>query len=127
MADDRARGGGGNGGSDDEKRTRLGRLGEQLTGLLDPEAALRKGQDLVTGITQASKEELMRIVSSEMRSFLDKMDAVDLLQQVIAGLTVDVQMQIKFSRGADGVAQPKITRQDTQIRARDEEDDDDEG
>ncbi len=127
MADDQqGRGGRGGSSSDDEKRTRFGRLGEQLTGLLDPEAALRKGQDLVTGITQASKEELMRIVSSEMRSFLDKMDAVDLLQQVIAGLTVDVHMQIKFSRDASGVAQPKITKQDTQIRTRDREDDEDE-
>lgn len=108
----------GRGRNEDEKRTRLGRLGESLTGLLDPEAALRKGQDLVTGVTQATKEELMRIVSSEMRSFLDKMDAVDLLQQVIAGLQVDVQMQIKFSRSADGLVQPKITKQDTQLRTR---------
>ncbi|MBX7084559.1 MAG: hypothetical protein K1X88_35465 [Nannocystaceae bacterium] len=104
----------------DDRKTRLGRLGEQLTGLLDPEGALRKGQDLVTGVTQATKEELMRIVSAEMRSFLDKMDAVDLLQQVIAGLVVDVQMQVRFSRAADGLAQPKITKQETQIRTREE-------
>jgi hypothetical protein len=123
MADDREGRGRGGAGNEDDKRTRLGRLSEQLTGLLDPEGALRKGQDLVTGITQASKEELMRIVSSEMRSFLDKMDAVDLLQQVIAGLVVDVHMQVKFSRGADGLAQPKITKQDTQIRTRERDED----
>ncbi len=104
----------------DDRKTRLGRLGEQLTGLLDPEGALRKGQDLVTGVTQATKEELMRIVSAEMRSFLDKMDAVDLLQQVIAGLVVDVNMQVRFSRAADGLAQPKITKQETQIRTRED-------
>jgi hypothetical protein len=107
-------------GGDEDKRTRLGRLGEQLTGLLDPEAALRRGQDLVTGVTQATKEELMRIATSELRSFLDKMDAVDLLQQVIAGLVVDVHMQVKFSRGADGTTQPKITKQSSEISVRDE-------
>ena len=105
---------------EDDRKTRLGRLGEQLTGLLDPESALRKGQDLVSGVTQATKEELMRIVSAEMRSVLDKMDAVDLLQQVIAGLVVDVHMQVRFSRASDGVAQPRITKQETQIRTREE-------
>lgn len=105
---------------EDDKRTRLGRLGEQLTGLLDPESALRRGQDLVTGVTQATKEELMRIATSELRSFLDKMDAVDLLQQVIAGLVVDVHMQVKFSRAADGTTQPKITKQTSEISVRDD-------
>jgi hypothetical protein len=101
-----------------EQRRRFQRLGEQLTGLLDPESAFRRGQGIVTGVTQATKEELMRIVSSEVRSFLDKMDAIDLLQQVIAGLTVDVQMQIKFSRAEDGMAQPRITRNETKIGKR---------
>lgn len=103
-----------------EQRRRFQRLGEQLTGLLDPEAAFRRGQGIVTGVTQATKEELMRIVSSEVRSFLDKMDAADLLQQVIAGLTVDVNMQIKFSRSDEGPAQPRITRSDTKIGIRQE-------
>jgi hypothetical protein len=101
-----------------DQRRRFQRLGEQLTGLLDPESAFRRGQGIVTGVTQATKEELMRIVSSEVRSFLDKMDAVDLLQQVIAGLTVDVHMQVKFSRSEDGMAQSRITRSDTKIGSR---------
>lgn len=102
----------------EQQRKRFQRLGEQLTGLLDPESAFRRGQGIVTGVTQATKEELMRIVSSEVRSFLDKVDAVDLLQQVIAGLTVDVNMQIKFSRADDGMAQPRITRNETKIGTR---------
>jgi hypothetical protein len=101
-----------------EQRRRFQRLGEQLTGLLDPESAFRRGQGIVTGVTQATKEELMRIVSSEVRSFLDKMDAADLLQQVIAGLTVDVSMQIKFSRSEEGRAQSRITRNETKIGMR---------
>ena len=99
-----------------DQRRRFSRLGEQLTGLLDPESALRKGQGLVTGVTQATKDELVRLVSAETRSFLDGMDVADLLQQVIAGLTIDVTMQVKFSRNGDGPAQPEITKQIAKIR-----------
>lgn len=95
---------------------RLGELGEQLTGLLDPEAAFRRGSGLVTGVTQATKDELIRIVSHEVRNFLDKMDAADLVQQVIAGLVIDVNMQVRFSREGDGPAQPEITRNEAKIR-----------
>lgn len=97
-------------------RNRFARLGEQLTGLLDPESAFRKGQGLVTGVTNATKEELMRIVGSEVRNFLDKMDIADLAQQIVAGLQVDVNMTVKFSRDADGKAQPTITKSDASIR-----------
>lgn len=108
-------------GSEDEPREkrrfhRLGELGEQLTGLLDPEAAFRRGSGLVTGVTQATKDEVIRIVSAEVRNFLDKMDAADLVQQVIAGLVIDVNMQVKFSREGDGPAQPEITRNEAKIR-----------
>ncbi|MCA9706913.1 MAG: hypothetical protein KDK70_13755 [Myxococcales bacterium] len=99
-----------------EPRRRFSRLGEQLTGLLDPEAAFRRGSGLVTGVTQATKEELVRIVSAEMRNFLDKMDAADLIQQVIAGLVIDVNMQVRFSKQGNGPAQPEITRQEAKIR-----------
>lgn len=78
------------------------RLGEQLTGLLDPEATFRRGQEVIGGVTRGTKEELVRIFSAEVRNFLDKMDAVDLLQQVVHGLTVDVKMQVRFSRSPDG-------------------------
>jgi len=83
---------------EDDRRKRFQRLGEQLTGLLDPEAALRRGQGIVSGVSRATKDELMRIVGAEVRSFLDKIDIVDLAQQVVAGLEVDVRMQMKFAR-----------------------------
>jgi hypothetical protein len=105
-----------------ERGSRFARLGEQLTGLLDPEAAFRRGSGLVTGVTQATKEELVRIVSAEMKNFLDKMDAADLLQQVIAGLVIDVTMQVRFSREGDGPAQPEITRNEAKIRRQGDED-----
>ncbi len=100
-------------------RSRFSRLGEQLTGLLDPESAFRRGQNMVSGVTNATKEEFMRIVSAEVRSFLDKMDAADLIQQVIAGLVVDVNMQVRFSRDdPKGPAQPHITKSETKIGVR---------
>ncbi len=95
---------------------RFQRLGEQLTGLLDPEAAFRRGSGLVTGVTQATKDELVRIVSAEMRNFLDQMDAADLIQQVIAGLVIDVNMQVKFSRDGDGPVKPRITENEASVR-----------
>lgn len=104
-----------------EKGSRFQRLGEQLTGLLDPEAAFRRGSGLVTGITQTTKEELVRIISGEVKNFLDKMDAADLLQQVIAGLQIDVNMQVRFSRQADGAVQPEVTRQDAKVRLQGED------
>lgn len=104
---------------DDEPapRGRFSRLGEQLTGFLDPESAFRRGSDLVTGVTQATKDEVIRIVGSEVRNFLDKMDAAELMQQVIAGLVVDVTMQVRFSLDPkSGRAQPEITKQKTRLR-----------
>lgn len=99
-------------------RGRFSRLGEQLTGLLDPESAFRRGSDLVTGVTQATKDEVIRIVGSEVRNFLDKMDAAELMQQVIAGLVVDVTMQVRFSLDPkSGRAQPEITKQKTRLRS----------
>jgi len=98
---------------------RFQRFGEQLTGFLDPEAAFRRGSGLVTGVTQATKEEFVRIVSAEMRNFLDGMDASDLLQKAIAGLVIDVNMQVKFSRDSDGTTKPEVTRKESRVRMSD--------
>lgn len=102
---------------EEERRRRFQRLGEQLTGLLDPESALRRGQGLVTGVSRATKEELMRIVGAEVRSFLDKMDIADLAQQIVAGLEIDVHMQIKLSRSSDGQTRTELTKSDAEIRS----------
>jgi hypothetical protein len=102
------------------ERKRFQRLGEQISGFLDPESALRRGQDLVTGVTQATKEELMRIVGAEVRGFLDKMDIADLAQQIVAGLVVDVHMTVRFSRDEAGQTQPKITRAEADVRSEDD-------
>lgn len=109
---------------DDEPRergSRFARLGEQLTGFLDPESAFRRGSGLVTGVTQATKEELVRIISAETKNFLDKMDAAELMQEVIAGLVIDVSMQVRFSRRDGGPLQPEITRNEAKARRQPEE------
>ncbi len=105
-------------------RNRFGRIGDQLSGLLDPEAALRRGQGLVSGVTATTKNEITRIVGAEVRNFLDKMDIADLAQQIIAGLQVDVQMTVKFSRDEDGRTQPEITKSEASVSTVDDDEDD---
>lgn len=85
----------------DEKTSFRRKLSEGLTGLLDPDGAFGKGRGYVSEIAQGTKAEIIRVLSSELRSFLDGMDSVDLLQQVIAGLVIDVHTQVRFSLDKD--------------------------
>lgn len=84
------------------------KLGEGLAGLLDPDGALGKGKEIVTGMTQATKNEVVRMISAEVKQFLDGMDTVELLQRVIAGLVIDVKAEIRFSIDPDGQLKPAI-------------------
>ncbi len=93
------------------------KISEGLTGLLDPDGALGKGKDFVTGVSQATKTELVRMVSAEVRNFLDGMDTVDLMQRVIAGLVIDVKTEIRFSIDPNGQLKPTIANKDTEIRS----------
>ena len=69
------------------------RLGDQLFSSLlgEPTAAFKRGQGLVTGVAQGTKEELVRMISAEVRGFLDKMDAVDLMQEIVSGLVIEMK------------------------------------
>jgi hypothetical protein len=93
------------------------KISEGLTGLLDPEGALGKGKDFVTGVSQATKTEVVRMVSAEVRNFLDGMDTVDLMQQVIAGLVIDVKAEIRFSIDPAGQLKSSITTKDSEVRS----------
>ncbi|MBZ5713535.1 hypothetical protein [Nannocystis pusilla] len=84
------------------------KIGEGLAGLLDPDGAIGKGKEIVTGVTQATKNEVVRMISAEVRQFLDGMDTVDLLQRVIAGLVIDVKAEIRFSIDPEGQLKPAI-------------------
>ena len=62
---------------EDEVRAEARRRG--LGGLLNMlDSGARRGQDLVAEAARGSKEEFVRVISSEVRGFLDKMDVVDL-------------------------------------------------
>lgn len=109
-----------------EDRNRFKRFGDQLSGFLDPESALRRGQGLVSGVTSTTKNEITRIVGAEVRNFLDKMDIADLAQQIIAGLQVDVNMTVKFSRDENGRTQPEITKSEASVKTVGDDEDEDE-
>jgi hypothetical protein len=93
------------------------RLGDSLIGSLfgDSTAAFKRGQGLVTGVAQGTKEELIRIFSQEVRGFLDKMDAVDLVQQVVSGLVIEMKTEIRFRRDETGRLEPDIRTTDTKV------------
>ena len=98
----------------EELRNEVRRRGlGSLLGLIDSGA--RRGQDLVTEVAKGSKEEIVRVISSEVRGFLDKMDVVDLAHQIISGLRVDAHVQIRFSRDKDGKVQPEVTKSETKL------------
>lgn len=95
------------------------KLGEGLAGLLDPDGALGKGKELVTGVTAATKNEVVRMISAEVRQFLDGMDTVDLMQRVIAGLVIDVKAEIRFSIDPEGQLKSTVKTKDSAIKTRD--------
>jgi len=108
---------------DDERSDRLSssfrrKLSEGLTGLLDPEGALGKGRDYVAGFAQGTKSEVVRLVASEVRSFLDNMDSVEMLQRVIAGLVIDVKAEIRFSIDPEGQLKSTVRTKDSSIKAK---------
>jgi len=93
------------------------KLSDSLTCLLDPDGALGKGKDFVTGVSAATKTEVVRMVSAEVRNFLDGMDTVDLMQRVIAGLVIDVKAEIRFSIDPNGQLKSAITNKESEIRS----------
>lgn len=102
--------------AEDPNRAGIGRkIGEGiLSSLLEGGAAIRRGQDKVSGVAQGTKEEILRIVGSEVRGFLDKIDVVDMMQQVVSGLVIDVNAQIRIRRDEEGklateISEKKVT------------------
>lgn len=100
-----------------DRDRRYRRLGDSLIGSLfgDSTAAFKRGQGLVTGVAQGTKEELVRIFSHEVRGFLDKMDAVDLVQQIVSGLVIEMKTEIRFRRDEDGRLDPDVRTTETKV------------
>src|SRR5690606_16329442 len=99
-----------------QSRRRGRKLAEGLlSGLLEGGAAFRRGQDRVSGVAQGTKDELLRLVGAEVRNFLDRMDAVDLMQQVVSGLTIDVHASISMRRDADGKLKSEVNAKKVEL------------
>ena len=105
---------------EEEGRARTqARVRRVLADLFDSGQAIRKGsQDLVAGVALATKEEALRIVTSEIRGFLDKLDVVDLTQQMMEGLVVDIHTKVRFERSGDGKLRPEVGESETQVSLR---------
>ncbi|KIG16192.1 hypothetical protein DB30_04804 [Enhygromyxa salina] len=95
---------------DHERDRSFRRLGDSLISSIwgDSSAAIKRGQGLVTGVAQGTKEELVRMISQEVRGFLDKMDAADLVQEIVSGLVIEMKTEIRFRRDESGRLEPDI-------------------
>ncbi|GEM_PF-3980997 len=93
------------------------RLGDSLLhGLMDSGAAFKRGQDLVTEIAGGTKEEFLRLAGAELRTFLDKMDVVDLAREIASGLVLDVTASVRIRRDETGKLRPEVDGE-TQFRS----------
>ena len=119
---DRDEGERGERGERDERDRSRRRLGDSLISSIwgDSSAALKRGQGLVTGVAQGTKEELVRMISAEVRGFLDKMDAADLVQEIVSGLVIEMKTEIRFKRSEDGRIEPDIRTSETKLGHEDE-------
>jgi hypothetical protein len=101
----------------EERERSFRRLGDALIANLwgDSSAAFKRGQGLVTGVAQGTKEELVRMISHEVRGFLDKMDAADLVQEIVSGLVIEMKTEIRFRRDESGRLEPDVRTSDTKV------------
>ncbi len=101
----------------EERERSFRRLGDSLISSIwgDSSAAFKRGQGLVTGVAQGTKEELVRLISAEVRGFLDKMDAADLIQEIVSGLVIEMKTEIRFRRSEDGRLEPDIRTSETKL------------
>ena len=93
-----------------ERERSFRKLGDSLISSIwgDSSAAIKRGQGLVTGVAQGTKEELARLIAHEVRGFLDKMDAADLVQEIVSGLVIEMKTEIRFRRDEEGRLEPDI-------------------
>ena len=101
----------------DERDGSFRRLGDSLISSIwgDSSAAIKRGQGVVAGVAQGTKEELVRMVSQEVRGFLDKMDAADLVQEIVSGLVIEMKTEIRFKRDESGRVEPDIRTSETRV------------
>lgn len=102
---------------DRERERSFRKLGDSLISSIwgDSSAAFKRGQGLVTGVAQDTKEELVRMISHEVRGFLDKMDAADLVQEIVTGLVIEMKTEIRFRRDESGRLEPDIRTSEAKV------------
>jgi hypothetical protein len=103
--------------SREERERSFRRIGDSLISTIwgDSSAAIKRGQGLVTGVAQGTKEELVRMISAEVRGFLDKMDAADLVQEIVSGLVIEMKTEIRFRRSEDGRIEPEVRTSEAKL------------
>jgi len=102
-----------------ERERSFRRLGDSLISSIwgDSSAAFKRGQGLVTGVAHGTKEELVRMISAEVRGFLDKMDAADLVQEIVSGLVIEMKTEIRFRRDDSGRIEPDVRTTETRVES----------
>lgn len=94
-----------------------------LAGLSESGDVIRRGQGLVSDVAQTTRDEVRRIAAAELRGLVDELDLSELIQDVVAGMVVEVKGEIRFRKSEEGVV-PEIRHQEAKLR-RDSESDDD--
>ena len=103
-------------------------LGDKLlSGLFESGEVLRRGQGIVSEVAQVTKGELVRIVGAEVRTFLDKVDVSDLVQEIMSGLVLEVKTEVRFTRDSTGKIRPKAQETQTRFRSSSNRSDDESG
>lgn len=101
----------------EERERTFRRLGDSLISSIwgDASAGIKRGQGVVAGVAQDTKEELVRMISQEVRGFLDKMDAADLVQEIVSGLVIEMKTEIRFKRDESGRVEPDIRTTEARV------------
>ncbi len=67
----------------------------------------------------ASKDEMMRIIGSEVRRFLETVNLSGELQKLLTSLSFEVKTEIRFIPNDQAVVKPEIKNRTTVKRSRD--------
>ena len=63
-----------------------------------------------------SKDDILRIATSEIRSWLDHLDLDKELVKALSKLTLEVKAEVRFKKNEDGNLVPSVTVKDEQSR-----------
>jgi hypothetical protein len=70
---------------------------------------VRRAMAVGLGVASRSKDDLLRAATSEIGSWLDRLDVQGELAKVLATMVVEVKAEIRFRPKEDGTLGPEIT------------------